>query len=120
MKREVNHLIKLLEEGAQMLSLYEASRKPEERWSVELKRLAKELKKIDNPEELKGLLQRNYEELFGAKDTFKEVWISSGNRYVASDFDKANKKLDKYRHRLYLEWKRIKSQLEEENKHALW
>ena len=113
MQHEVGHLIKLLEEGARMLSPYEVNRKPEERWSVELIRLAKELKSIDNPKTIEEFLQRNYEELFGVKDTFRELWIDPENNHVAQNFSKANKQLDSFRHSLYGAWHACKR----ENRH---
>lgn len=101
---EINRLIELLEDGAQMLSKYEINMKPEEKWSIELFRLAEELKHINTTEALRNFLQRNHEMLFGVKDTFRELWIDPENGHVAVDFRSANRELNLFRKLLFKTW----------------
>ena len=112
LQMKVKKLSDLFQEGADLLSKYEVKLKNDEQWSKELARLSEKLEFIRTEIELKAFIMQNEQELFGVKDTFIELVISSGNGHIASDFHEANQKLNAYRYRLYESWKLVKEELE--------
>lgn len=102
---DTNALLKLLEEGRQLLTEYNV------KWNSVLAKMYKELSNIYVDKEILEFLLKNGTNIYGGMGSLYDVFICSENGHVADDFVKANKKLDDYREKLSKEWQKLQKML---------
>ena len=102
----MNELLKLLEEGIDLLKRYNV------KWFKILMKMKAELLNIKTKEEGSCFLKNNELNIYGGMGSLYDIFICPENGNVADNFDIANEQLEDYRKRLSREWQRLKKEKE--------